>query len=283
MEQPQPLGRNNVKMPPTNDDSAQGHPAYQELLSQIPEEFHNMIIPKLTEWDKKQQDQVQALHTQYDPYKDLIEQGIDPADIEKAAYLLEQFQTNPDAVVKQAIEAFELPYQLADSNSGNNQNQPPAANNDSEWEYGDDLANHPLVKQLTTQLETVQNQLKTREEREQEEASASEFQQELTKLQEQYKDQGEFDNLYVTALVAQADMEPEEAVKAYYQMKADILAGAQQQNQQQQNQPPVVMGGDGNSGSGLPAEPVKIGELTKGGVSDLVIQMLKNGDIDQTG
>lgn len=249
----------------------QGHPAWQSILDKLPEDLRPLIVPELEAWDKGVQAKVQGLHSQYDPYKEFAENQIDAETLKQSLYIANHLQSDPEGFVRRAIENFGL-----DILNPNNEQD----NDDMlKWD-GEDITKHPQFQALATQLEAI-NQWKQQQDQQVEQTQQEkQLEDYLDGLQEQNKDKGEFDRLYVSALMANG-LKGEDAVNQFYETvngyASKLLPGnqQQQQTQQQTQQPPVVMGGAGNAGSGSPNNPVNMGSLKNGEVSDLVIEMLK--------
>ena len=138
-----------------NSNENNGHPAWQEILNQVPEEFHPLLRPTLEKWDKGVQDKIQSMHDQYAPLKDFqkfVDSNVTADYLVNAYNLAQNFQQHPDDVVKQAIEAFDLDY--VDKNSISQ----PEDNDDEDFGQAsiEDLAKHPAFKQVLDQLTSVQ-------------------------------------------------------------------------------------------------------------------------------
>jgi hypothetical protein len=57
---------------PANDSKV--HPAYDGLLAEIPEAWHNKVIPHLQEQDRNFQQQLEK----FTPFKEFIDNGLQP-------------------------------------------------------------------------------------------------------------------------------------------------------------------------------------------------------------
>jgi hypothetical protein len=251
------------------EEQSQGHPAWQEVLNELPEDLRPLIRPKLEEWDKRTQGLVQGVHSQYDPYKKFVENNIDPQVLEQSLYMANALQKDPEAFVKRVIENYGI-------EAFNAQQQEEEEDEDvSDWD-GEDISKHPQFLALAQQLEQINSTLTEQQQKEQQTQAEREHEAYMESLKAKYEDKGEFDELYVSALMANG-LEGDKAVEMYYDTisKAVAAATGQQQTQQDQQQPPVVMGGSGNAGSGLPDQKVSMGSLSNGDVQDLVIEMLK--------
>jgi len=266
----------------SNEGSSQGHPAWQEILDAVPESLHSLIKPKLEAMDKGVQAKLQELHGTYDPYKKFAENNVDPRVIEQSLYLANHLQSNPAEFVERAINNFNLTqYQQQQLR------QQAEELEEDEWD-GEDLTKHPGFKALADQITALKGQLTEREQKEQLSQQQQELEDYLDSLEEAH---GDFDRLYVSALMAN-NVDGPQAVKQYQDMvnaAALKLTNPEQQQQQQQQQfqqdngqPPVVMGAAGTAGSGSPNEPVSMGAMKPGEVQDLVLQMLEQAARDNT-
>lgn len=255
---------------PEESQGQTGHPAWQEILDGLPDEFHSTLTPKLQAWDQGVQQKLQDVRSQYeglDPYRDIVRDQ-DPQFLQGALQLAQAVQQDPNAVAQQLIEAFGLEYA-------------PKGAGPSEPEYDlgdDDIANHPMVKAMQQQLDEFNNKFQSREQVEQQTQAEQEHEQYMAELKEEH---GDFDPLFVTALIAQG-IDGDEAVRRYNEVVTNGVArmSGATPPATPAGTPPVVMGGDGVTGSGMPEQPVGFGTMSKGNVENLVIQML-NAQKDQ--
>lgn len=257
-------------MPP--EDEISEHAAWKKILDVLPEDLHNLVKPVLKEWDQGVNERFRQIHKEYEPLKDF--KDVDPEELKRGIYLLQQFEANPADVVKNAIDAFDLQDQFVDPSTIQQATVDPD-DLDLDLDMNDnDILNHPMIKQMSEALEKMQADTEARQEQERAAAQQKEFEAQLEALKAEH---GDFNPLVVTALIAQG-VEGEEAVKAYKEAvnkaAADQLA-QQNGNQQQNTAPPVVMGGDGTTGSGMPENGVDLGGMRKTDVNDLVVQMLE--------
>lgn len=251
----------------------QGHPAWTELLNDVPEDLHPLLKPKLEEWERNYAAKLQGTVEQYqgyDAYKPLVENEVPIENIQKALWLAHQLDQNPEEIIGEAIKAFNLDYVKASESAVGNQ---PDDEEDFDMTDLSGLENHPAFKAIKEKAELVEQQLRQRQESDEEEVALNELQQELARLHQVHDEQGGFDDLYVTALMAQG-VSPEDAVKSFndtVNARAQALAGAVPVET-----PPVVMGGDGSSGSGVPSQHVKMGDLGKGDLNQMVLDLLNS-------
>lgn len=251
------------------------NPNHQKLLDLLPGELHPIVIPILKEWDQGVNDQFAKIHSQYDelkPFKALVENNIDPSLAVQAVNFTKALEADPETVLKQVNEHFDLGYVSKD------EVQAPDPNDEDPDFMNDDIFKDPRVKALADGLTTVQQQLKTQQEQEQQQAAIDAFEAELDVLEKETTEKGlPFNRTFVTALCAQG-FEKEEALSQFHQVLAAQSVGNTQTEQQPNNptneQPPVVLGGS-PAGSGLPDGSVKFGTLAKNDLNATIEQMLQ--------
>lgn len=246
-----------------------GHPAWQEILSVLPDELHPLITPKLEEWDRGVQQKLQD-SSKFEAYKPLVEHNVPLESIQQALWLAQQFEENPEEVVQKAIDAFNLERFKTPANSAED-------DDDEDYEYDEDdplagLENHPAYAELKKKYDEVQGFLDQQRQTKEEEEASTELEQ---YLEEMHKEHGDFNDLFVTALLANG-VQAEEAIQMYQStIKTEAEKLAEALGQRPNTQPPVVMGGAGTAGSGVPEQPISFGSMRKGDVKDLVTQYLE--------
>lgn len=266
-----------------------GHPAWQEILDVIPDELHHLVKPTLAKWDKGVQEKIESLHNKYEPYKDLVDNNVEMDQVNQAISLWNEIYENPSEVVKNVIDAFELDdYVPKDSlpEESETLEMPETSNTD----YSGD----PQLEAITKQLQALQDRFEQQDKESEEEREQREFEEYLTEL-EQNAD-GPFDKTYVTALISQG-IDGAKAVKQYQDIVSQAAAelnnaGNDQEGSSPENSDnageaptssttestvptaPVVMGNSGTVGSGVPDDSVRMGDLGKNEVNDLVEKIL---------
>lgn len=281
----QPTGDNVPEGQADNDggsNSSPGHPAWQEILDVLPDSLHELVTPTLKKWDEGVNNKLTEVRSQYDPYKDLIENETDPVLIGQALGLVQQLNDNPAQVLEQVIEAFQLEDFIRkadlDALAGQGGNEPGGYDADN-----DEFFNDPRFKAMKDTLDQLQGQISGQQETAQQQKQAEEWENYLQKLE---TDHGNFDRDFVTALVANG-MDGVAAVKRYHSTVSQAAAKLAEQNGinangQQQTQVPVVMGSEGTAGAGVGTQPVKMGELSRSATNDLVSQILNAANAENT-
>ena len=78
----------------SNDSEYKAHPAHERLLSELPEAWHQKVIPHLQEQDKYYQQQMEK----FTPFKEYVEQGVSPEVILGGINLARAIETQPTEV-----------------------------------------------------------------------------------------------------------------------------------------------------------------------------------------
>lgn len=225
------------------------NPSWQEYLNEVPQEFHEKIIPAFQKWDQGVQKRFDQVHQTYEPWKPIVDAGIDPETAQFALQLLNSVNEDPKTV----WEAIGNYHNFLGSGAGQGQLEPeteedPYAGRFSELER----QNQIMAAHL----------LKTRE-RELEAQAEAQLDQELNQMREKYKSQGAFDERYVLALMS-SGMETEQAVQEFYSHRDNLL--------KQYGQKPLIMG----TGGGVPQfNNTDVRKLSNGDTKNLITQMLQ--------
>lgn len=250
-----------------------GHPAWQEILDKLPESLHSVIKPTLQKWDEGVNKRFAEIHAKYDPYKELVENSVDPDLIRTGINLAVRFQNEPEVVVQQAIEAFELGYVTQD------QYEQALNQNDSSSYDPDDseILNDPRFKQMEELVSSMKDRLDKDEQERLQASEQSKLDKTLEKLKEEH---GDFDTMFVMTMIANG-MDGATAVKQYQDTIDQAVAARLETNSNDNHDnnngdTPVVLGNGqgGGSGSGLPDNPVQLGDMKTSDINQLVEQML---------
>ena len=133
------------------------NPAWEEALSQIPEEFHPALTPKLNEWDQN----FQKVQQTYAPYKELVDAEIPFEQVQRALQINDLINSNPRGV----YDFLQTQYNYgASSVTGPQEN-----NAEDEFVYDadeNDISKHPLVQELSQKVSSFENYFQTQQQRE---------------------------------------------------------------------------------------------------------------------
>lgn len=245
---------------PAGETAPGPNPAWNDVLSVLPEQFHSVVTPHFQQWDQAAQKRIEQANqsvSQFEPFKPFLENGISPEDLEQGLQLMYQINQDPKAVYEALGQAYNLtPAQVEAVIEGEGEEEEEPQN------FQD-----PRYDQLQQGLDLVAQTLLQQEQQKISAQADVELDAELNSLREKF---GTFDERYVLSLVANgATME--EAATAYQSLTQNIL--------QQNPRPfaPSVMGNSGG-GTGLPSQAIDPRTLGDKERRALVAQMLK--DID---
>lgn len=262
------------------------NPNWATLLEHVPAEFHPMIKPVLAEWDRGVAEKINSLHKTYEPYKDFVENKVDPGIIDQALDLYGQLSTDPAKFLKRVDEVMDL--KLVNPP----QTQQVPNTNTGDFDLGDefegvDITKHPAFKQLTESLEKLQNDWSKAQQETEEERKVREFEEFLDNLEEETKETGGINRTFITALMSQG-VNADDAVKQYHDLIAGQVGNDPNVQEQLQNvqqgqgentngspTPPNVMGSSGTAGGGLPNEAISPSDLNEDQLQKMVADMLK--------
>lgn len=262
------------EVPENGQGQTNGHPAWQEILEVIPDEFHGLITPKLQAWDQGVQQKLQDVRSQYDPYKPLVDNSVPVEQIEQALYLATMLERSPAEIIEKAIEHYNLEQFRPQAVSQNEDNDDDYGDDDEDDVTSmdlDDLKKNPAFKEFFDKQAEIEEWYRQQQEANQRTEAEQYMENYLNELHEKH---GDFDDMVVTALLANG-FDGDEAVQQF-QNSVNQAAQALAQNQAPAQQVPVVMGGSGTTGSGLPQENVNMGAMKSGDINDIVVQFLQN-------
>jgi hypothetical protein len=244
-----------------------GNPAWQEFLDVLPSQLHPVVTPVLQKWDKGVQSRFEQVQSQYAPYKQFLDNGVNPNDIEVALGIAQQINGDPRQFYNALTEYLQENGLLDDQ--GQQDGYSPEFDLGDDTQYGEQQED-PRLQEFEQQQAAMANWILQQEQQRTEQQADQELDQELNQLQEKY---GEFDMGYVLSL-AVSGMPLEDAVNKYQQLVQQI-----QQSPTPGSMVPRVM----SPGGGLPAENVDPTKMSSGDTKNLVAQMLASSKAQRQG
>jgi hypothetical protein len=173
------------------------NPAWTELLGVVPSQLHSQVTPHLQKWDQNFQTKINEVHSQYEPWKQFIDNGVAPDDVQYSLGLLQALSENPQEVIKALNEWAGLENGTNPEQQGQfNQSQQPGQEED------DPILSHPKVQEMQKGLETLAQIILSQRESEQQSAADKELETDLAALKEAH---GDFDEELVLALAMQGE------------------------------------------------------------------------------
>ena len=252
-----PANNPPVSTDPTQIDPPSNDPPYASYLSEIPEALRPQVEGVFKKWDGDVTQRFQSLHSEYDPYKNLVDQ-YEAESLQHAVDLANYMQENPQEFLRQFAQANGINLE-----QGTQPNQPPQqqvqqqqVNEDEPWA--------PQLAALQAQNQQMLQALQAQQQQQQEAQARAQIEGILSNLHTQH---GNFDDVYVLTLMGQG-MDPNSAVKQFQNL-GNAYFGGQQPN----NQAPTLTPAGGHSTPQISAEDLASGKVNS---KDLVVQMLKN-------
>ncbi len=235
-----------------------GHPAWKEILDQLPDEFHPLITPKLEAWDSGVQTRFQNLQQQYEPFKPFVEQEVDPEFIEQSLQLAAAIEQDPERVYKALAEAYGYSQGVADTTE--------ATDDDLDDTDDDDpvaarLAEHERMLERMAEAFMADQDVRAEQE------SSDVLDEYMEALKDAYPDG--FDETYV--LTAMANGTDGEVAVQQFQSMITQYGGSVQQSQSSTPAAPPILG----SGGGMPSQQVDPRTLSTADTERVVAEMLR--------
>lgn len=251
---------------PTQQESASsgGNPAWQPILDKLPAGLHEMIRPELENWDRGVQEKFQQVQSRYAPFKDFVENGVSPEDIQRAMQVYSLLNNNPRALYDHMGQYYKFAQEQAAASGDQGQQEFDEYDlDDPEGKNSDTAGIAPeKFEQLERQQQIIAQVLYQEYQRKQQEAADAELEQELARLREEH---GDFDEEFVIAVAAQTGDLPGAVAK--YNEIISRKVGAPRPG----SDLPRVM----TPGSSTPSTQVNPAELDSKGTRELIVEMLK--------
>lgn len=239
------------------------NPAWNDVLSVLPEQFHSVVTPHFQQWDQAAQSRIEAANAKvkdFEQYQTFVDHGIDATDIENGLRLMHEINNDPQRVWNALAEAYGFGAQAG------NQETPNSPSGHGGENEGQPNFQDPRFDEIQRGLELV-SQITLQNEQAKANAQAdAELDAEIRGLQEKFKDQGGIDERFVLGMMSHG-MSAEQAGAAWMETRNSLL----------QNNPrpfaPNVMGNSGG-GTGLPSQAIDPTKLSGKDTRNLVAQML---------
>jgi hypothetical protein len=216
------------------EDSGTGdshNTAWDSLLSVVPEQLHSQVKPILQEWDANFTKGVQKVHDTYGPYKEYLDNGVTPDQINYGLNTLRAIEERPGEVMNAIRE-----YAKANNMTIQEAAEEVLDGGEDDGE-GEELSPElQKIADLENQLATVSQFLVQQQQSVESEAADEELTNELATLKQEH---GDFDEQWVLMkAITDPDKPLEHFVKEYKEFVNGILSNARKPG-------PKVLGGGG--------------------------------------
>ncbi len=231
-----------------NEESS-GNPAWESLLGEVPEEYHQALTTHLQSWDKGVNEKFSKIHEDYKPYKELG----DPQQLQFAMNIMNQLENDPLEIYR-PLHNYLTEQGVLETFQG--QEDDEDEDDSAPW-MGD-------VNELKSGFSTIAQAWLADQEAKEEALQDALLEEELTGLRSTY---GDFDEEFVLAKAYTGGMELEDAVKAWQAKENEILT------RRNRPQAPRVLG----SAGAFPGQAqIDVSKLTERGRRDYIADRLKD-------
>lgn len=235
-----------------------GHPAWNDMLAEIPQELHAKVTPHLQNWDKGVTERFSKVHQEYEPWKQ-ITKNYDPETTQFALQMLSALENDPKTVYKAIGDLYHD--QLGDLI------QPATTPGQGQGEPNKDLEDKPWLQDVNQLRQENEMLAKILHGQRMEADNASADAQLDTELNTAKSKHGDYDERYVLGLIsANPALSVDEAVQSW---KESVQTYAEKMGLG--GPKPFFMGG----GSAIPGQNVDIKKATDAQTKDVVIQYLQ--------
>ncbi len=244
----------DVAETPAVEADTKVHPAYEKLLSELPEAWHAKVTPHLQEQDKYFQQQLEK----YTPFKQYAEQGIDPARIDSALNVAAALDANPLEVFS-ALKEHLMSQGMLEADAAEMAGDIMDDDDDSEVPAAVRKEIEALRQQQEQLAEYANNQILEQETN----FYVSKFEQEISSLREKYDISEAHETAIYDLMSAALDAGREASVFDAAKQLAQMIGGFKPVGAPDLSAPaPTVVGSAG--GAGVPVQGFAIPKDDKG-------------------
>ena len=238
-----------VSTPDQSANTAPGpNPAWNDVLSLIPETLHEQITPHFQKWDQSAQSRIEGVKGQYADYEPFLEHGITPDQLQQGLQLMHEMVNNPRTIYDALVDSYG---------------------------YGNEQPNNEEVEELSPQdneLQQLRQGFDLLAQAHLDQQNAKEAAEADAALEQSIKDaktkHGDFDEDYVLTHMMNGKS-IDEAIQTYQALTERII--------QSNPRPfaPSIMSANSGSGVGLPSQATDVTKLDGNETRSLVAEMLR--------
>jgi hypothetical protein len=236
----------------TGDEGQQGadgqNPAWQPFLEAIPQESHEKVIPLLKTWDNGVNERFNKVHSEYEPWKPIIQASGDPDTARFALNLLQTMQSDPEVIYNALKEKYKFDSTTKVTDTGQGQGEP----NGQDDPYAERFAQQENQLRTMAEIMMAERQAKLNEQADQV------LDRELSTLEQKY---GKFNEEYVLAMI-QNGYSTEDSVKKFFEFQSSLA--------KQYSPKPLIMGG----GGGAPGQNFNPAKMSDSQINEFVVAQL---------
>lgn len=237
------------------------NPAWNDVLSVLPEQFHQVVTPHFQKWDQAAQSRIEQANSQlkqFEDYKPFVEHGINRQEIEQGLRLMWEINNNPENVYKALAEA----YKFGQGTPVANPNVDGDEDDDDDTPYGIDPEITNKLSQQESMLQAVAQIVLNDAQAKEAAAADKALDDEISAVKEKFKDIELDEDYILTKMLNGASAE--EAAASYQQLVQKFAP---------KPFAPNILGATGG-GSGVPSQAIDPTKLSGKETRNLVAQML---------
>jgi hypothetical protein len=242
-----------------------GNPAWDSLLSAVPQEFHNHLKSGLGEWDKGVQNRFQKVQQEYAPlkqYKEFADLNVAPDVINEAMQFQHALRTNPQAVYEWMQEQYKFGQQTSQGQEDNSE--------EYELSETDAFFNDPRYKAVQAKADFAEQAIKQFNQQAVTNKVNAQLETETKAVQEQFPGLNIADVATYALGMSKNDNSTPDLIKAAQAMSKFIPNAAPPVERVSDSAPPVISGN-----RGLPSNTTKFGDMTSDERSKFVADYMK--------
>lgn len=241
----------------TGSSEAPGiNPAWNDVLSVLPEQYHAVVTPHFQKWDNEAQNKITELNSQVGSWKDfqfLQEHGFTSEQVTQALNIMQELNTNP----KNIYDALEEAYKFSGANSPVATGENPSEVNPWESKYNELQGQLSTISQIMLQQEEARNNARA------DAQVDAEINAALQKFPDVVLDKNTEN--YILTQAYTTGMSIEQAFQQFVDFRNALSP---------QPYAPQVMG---STGGGVPSQAIDPKSLSGKDTRNLVVQMLMAG------
>lgn len=236
------------------------NPAWNDVLSILPEQFHTVVTPHFQKWDQAANTRITDLNSQlgqYEQYKAFAEHGIDAEAIQQSLRLAQAIEQDPQGVYNALAEAYKF-----------NQQTETAGEEETYTEEASQYKD-PRVDALEQGVQMMAQLELERQQTMQAQEAETTLDRELAAAKQKY---GDFNDQHVLPYISfglDQGQTVEQAIDTFMAMKNQLL-----QNNPRPFAPSIMGGSSSGQGVGLPSQTVDVTKLSDKDTKTLVAEML---------
>lgn len=161
------------------------NPAWSSLVEKLPSSLLPVITPELKSWDEKFQQQLQQVHSQYEPYKELIDNQVPAENLQQAWQMFNLMNENPQLVFDQMKEF----YGFGQDGQGQQEQQPNNPEEENGFDFNNpeaDITQHPKFQELAQNQQMLAQFLVEQQQQEASKQAEVQIESEISSITEKY-------------------------------------------------------------------------------------------------